>query len=32
MTGGREDVEKRIKDDPELQETIAKLNSIMGSL
>eukprot|EP00977_Amphora_coffeiformis_P001906 scaffold362_cov176-Amphora_coffeaeformis.AAC.32 len=32
MTGGREDVEKKIKDDPELQETIAKLNSIMGSL
>ena len=32
MTGGREDVEQKIKADPELQETITKLNSIMRSL
>lgn len=32
MTGGREDVEQKVKADPELQETIAKLNSVMGSL
>ena len=32
MSGGREDLEKKLRDDPELQETITKLNSIMGSL
>ena len=32
MTGGREELEQKIKDDPELQETITKLNSIMGSV
>ena len=32
MTSGREELEEKIKSDPELQETIAKLNTIMGSL
>lgn len=32
MTGGRGDLEEKIKQDPELQETIEKLNKIMGSL
>ena len=32
MTGGREELEQKIKNDPELQETITKLNSIMGSV
>lgn len=32
MTGGREELEQKIKEDPELQETIAKLNTIMGGL
>ena len=32
MTGGREELEQKIRADPELQETIAKLNSIMGGL
>lgn len=32
MTGGRGDLEQKLKEDPELQETIAKLNRVMGSL
>ena len=32
MTGGREELEQKIRADPELQETIAKLNTIMGGL
>ena len=32
MTGGREELEQKIKDDPELQETITKLNQIMGGV
>jgi hypothetical protein len=29
MTGGREELESKLKDDPEMQETLAKLDSIM---
>lgn len=32
MTGGRGELEQKLRDDPELQDTIAKLNSIMGGL
>jgi len=32
MTGGRDELEKKLRDDPELQETVAKLNSILGSI
>ena len=32
MTGGREELEQKIKGDPELQETISKLDKIMGSI
>lgn len=32
MTGGREELEKKLRDDPELQETVTKLNSILGSV
>jgi hypothetical protein len=32
MTGGKSELEQKLKEDPELQETIAKLNGIMESL
>jgi hypothetical protein len=32
MTGGREELEKKLQKDPELQETVEKLDSIMKSL
>lgn len=32
MTGGREELEKKLREDPELQNTISKLNAVMGSL
>jgi len=32
MTGGREDLENKFKEDPELQETVRKLDDIMKSL
>lgn len=32
MSGGREELEKKLKEDPELQETVAKLDEIMKSL
>ncbi len=32
MTGGRDELEKKLKEDPELQETVKKLDSIMRSL
>jgi len=32
MTGGREDLEEKLKEDPELQETVQKLDEIMRSL
>lgn len=32
MTGGRDELEQKIKEDPELQETVEKLDSIMKSL
>ena len=32
MTGGREDLEKKLKEDPELQDTVKKLDEIMKSL
>lgn len=32
MTGGSEELENRLRDDPELEETLAKLNSILSSL
>lgn len=32
MTGGREDLEEKLEEDPELQETVQKLDEIMRSL
>lgn len=32
MTGGRDELEKKLKEDPELQETVKKLDSILRSL
>ena len=32
MTGGREELEKKLKDDPELQETVRKLDEVMKTL
>lgn len=32
MTGGRDELERKMKDDPELQETVQKLDGIMKSL
>lgn len=32
MTGGRDEVEQKLKNDPELRETVEKLDSIMKSL
>jgi hypothetical protein len=32
MTGGRDELETKLKEDPELQETVQKLDSIMKSL
>jgi len=32
MTGGREDLENKLKEDPELQETVRKLDDIMKTL
>jgi hypothetical protein len=32
MTGGREELEKKLREDPELQQIVVKLNTVMGSL